>query len=137
MTFMTTPNIETKTEQPVSCKPWFCVSWSVAEVGLVWLAVATESAGAGNLVKLLAVWNAIGGFALCYAAATEKKKDPRPTWLKRLLNVADASLVIMLAWWGWWWCALAFSWGAIASAGYRDRKGETQNAPDQRPGAKT
>jgi len=131
--FMTTEKLETETADPFSSMPWFCVLWSAAEVGLVWWAVTTEATGPSNIVKLMAVWNTIGGIALAYAAATEEKKDPRPTWLKRFLNVADFGLVLILAWWGWWWCALGFMWGAIASAGYRDRKGKTQNDKNQTP----
>jgi hypothetical protein len=124
---MKTENTETETAKPVSSMRWFCVSWQVAEVVVVWLAV-TGVIGAGNIVKLLAVVNALLAPLVLVGTVVERNPDKRPNWMKHFSTVADFGETFALCWWGWWWCSLGFALGSLVGAAIRYRSGETQNS---------
>jgi hypothetical protein len=123
---------ETEQQHPggeFACSAWFCVSWSAVECGLVWWAVATGMPGPGNIVKLMALINAVVSPLALLSAATSKDTDKRKPWLRHWMTTSDVAQVLVLCWWGWWWCSVAYTMGAIASAAIRYRKGQTQNDP--------
>lgn len=104
--------------------------WEAAETALVLYAVLSASSGAENLVIFIANMHLLLSPFILLAAfwGKELEQERRPVWVLKTVSYCDFSRAVILAWFGWWFCAWAFLAGFIASALLREQRIERAKA---------
>lgn len=89
---------------------------NVSLIGITLYATNTESVGAGNVVLFLAAEGAFIGIGAIDNFNKKKFRSSKLTDTAKDFGITcNVGRVLILAWFGWWWCAIAAVVDAVGS----------------------